>query len=195
MYTGDQAEDNPHCITDQRKEIKERKSYVEQLLLSFEEDQRVTRETIVTYKRSIADSFKMGFPLLQSTFLSELRRWNALSVHLQLTNSNALDSSGIKLHTKEPLSQVEKESIAWAFWSASMHILSLPICLLQVQLLKESQSDMIIETLNMLASSKQVIVFNADPISNKGSDSYQSSGRGVRASDNHAASVFSTSDE
>lgn len=173
----------------------ERTDYLGHVLVSLNEDFRSTEETIAMYKKSICESFEMMFPLLQDTFTRELRRWGAPQVQLELTDSKVMYSTGIKLALTSSISLEDQNRMAWAFWSASMHILPLPICLVQVELLKEVEPSMIVETLNMLASTKQIIIFDAGGISSKRGDYYQSSKRGIRASFHNATSVLSTSHE
>lgn len=174
---------------------RERTDYLRHVLMSLNEDFHSTEETIAMYKKSICESFDMMFSLFQTTFTKELRRWGAPRVQLELTDSKNMYSTGIKLAFTSSISLENQNRISWAFWSASMHILPLPICLVQVELSKEVEPSMVIETLNMLSSTKQIIIFDAGSISNKRGDYYQSSKRGIRASFNNATSVFSTSYE
>lgn len=190
------AEDGKPSLGNASNERKERVDYLQHVLVSLNEDHRSTRETINVYKKSISDSFEMMFPLLQSTFTSELKRWHAPPVQLQLTNAKDYECSGIQINRNQiVLSQADQNRIAWAFWSASMHLLQLPICVVQVELPYESDPSMILEILNIISSTKQVIVFTSNSITIKGRDYYPSSGRSTGTSHNNDTSVFSTSDE
>ncbi|KQN96777.1 hypothetical protein [Paenibacillus sp. Leaf72] len=120
--------------------------------------EKLNRE-ILNFKETLSNQFEEDFSRLSAAFLYEIQRWTNWNASLVLTQPNDLESTGIAIEgLPDNLTISDQSAMGWAFWSACMKVLELPVSVIQVNSDEEPHMELLLAVLSEFAPSMQIIM-------------------------------------